>query len=357
VGYLLLLPAKEKCKIFPELGECNKTKVSVSGEKVLLLSEQPGFLQPIEESAEYKITSVDLFNRETTEIPIKLTAESVVEKSWFNSKTIEEEFVVPGRAQKITLFVGLQEASELAALGVVLNGRTVARVVEAGVHVIELPISAIKQTHTLELVASTPLMPGKINKFLIGSLVLKTKYSLTQPEIGRGFRIEQDVNDISSAILKFDADCYSTDALQVSLNGKNIVNEKICTGHSVDVRNLLATENNLVFASDGNYFIDNILLKVKFKQRDYATYYFAIDKENADKIKNGEVLAMLSLRFPDVEHKEVTIYINGHPVKIDTEKVEYKTGTIGKLLQQGQNSVKVVPETKVSIGQLEVYLE
>jgi hypothetical protein len=354
VGYLLLMPAKDKCKIFPDSPECKENVTETGG--VVLLSEQPGFLQPIEESAEYKIGSVDLFNRENTEIPVKLDAEAVVEKSWFNSKTIDEEFVVPGRAQKVTLFIGIEEASELAALGVVLNGRTVARVIGTGVHVVELPESRIKHSNTLKLVASTPFTPGKINKFRIGSLILKTKYSLTQPEIGRSFVIEQDAYDISSAILKFDADCYSTDALQVKINGKQIVNEKICTAYSNDVKNFLSRENSITFSSDGNYFIDNIKLNVKFKQRDYTTYYFAIDKENYDKIDEGKVLAMLSLRFPDTEHKEITIYVNGNPIKIDTEKVDYKT-SIGRLLLKGQNSIKIVPETTVSLGQIEVYLE
>lgn len=355
IGYLLLMPAKDKCKVFPDSPDC-KEKTTTSEGAVVLMSEEPGFLQPIEESAEYKIGVVDLFNRENTEIPIKLSAEAVVEKSWFNSKTINEEFVVPGRAQKVTLFIGIQEASELAALGVVLNGRTVTRVVGSGVHVLEIPESRIKHSNTLKLVASTPLLYGRTNKFLIDSLILKTKYSLTQPEIGRGFVIEQDVNDITSATLQFDADCYSTDALQVKINGKQILNENICTSYSNDIKNFLARENLFIFSSDGNYFVDNIKLKVKFKQRDYATYYFAIDKDNYDKIDEGKVLAMLGLRFPDTEHKEVTIYVNGNPVKIDTEKIDYKT-SIGRLLLKGQNSIKIVPDTKVSIGKIEVYLE
>ncbi|MBS3090709.1 hypothetical protein J4433_02980 [Candidatus Pacearchaeota archaeon] len=354
LGYLILMPPKDKCQIFPDSQSC-KNATEIEG-KTLLLSETPGLLQPIEESAEYKISAIDLFNRENTEVPVKLDAEAVIEKSWFNSKTIEEEFIVPGRAIKVTLFLGISEASELAALSVILNGKIITRVVGPGVHVIDLPESKIKHTNTLKLAASIPLLPGNLNKFRIGSLMLKQRYSLTQPEIGRSFVIEQDSNDISSAELKFDADCYSSDALQVQLNDKPVLNEKICTGFTGSVKGMLAKDNEITFSSDGNYFIDNIRLKVKFKQRDYTTYYFAIDKDNYDKISEGKVLAMLALRFPDTEHKEITIYVNGNPVNIDTEKVDYKT-SISRLLLKGQNSIKVVPDTKVSIGKIEVNLE
>ncbi|MFH0831921.1 MAG: hypothetical protein V1886_03620 [archaeon] len=353
LGALIFMPASDKCKVFPDSPLCNKTS-ETQGKN--FLSETPGLLQPIEDSAEYKISAVDLFNRENTEVPIKLDAETTVEGSWFNSKVIEEEFVIPGRAIKVTLFLGISEASELAAISVILNGKTVARVIGTGVHVIELPESRMKHTNTIKLAASIPLFPSKINRFVISSFMLKERYSLTQPEIGRGFVIEQDVNDISSAELKFDADCYSTDALQVSLNDKSIVNEKICTGFTGNIKGMLAEDNELVFSSDGNYFIDNVRVKIKFKQRDYPTYYFAIDKENYDKIDEGRVLAMMSLRFPDKEHKELTIYVNGNPVKIDTEKIDYKT-SIGRLLLKGQNSIKVTPDTEVNLGQIDIYLE
>ena len=90
LGYLILMPPKDKCQIFPDSQSC-KNATEIEG-KTLLLSETPGLLQPIEESAEYKISAIDLFNRENTEVPVKLDAEAVIEKSWFNSKTIEEEF-------------------------------------------------------------------------------------------------------------------------------------------------------------------------------------------------------------------------------------------------------------------------
>lgn len=352
VGYLMVMEKEDKCKLMPDLAECTGKNVSANA----LIEEQPGFLQPIEDSVEYKIGSIDLFTRETTEIPFTISSDPTVEKSWFNSKKISQEFDTPGRVTKVLLFVGIAESEGFASLGIVVNGRTVARIVGAGTHVVEIPIDSIKRTNTLEIIPSTPLLPGLKNRFQLNYLSLKETYTTTQPEIERNFIIEQNVNDILSAILSFTADCYSKDALEITINNDTVVNEKICTSFESDVMSALARSNVITFASEGNYFIHDVKLKVKFKQKDFVTYYFAVNKETFDKIDNGETIAMLKLRFPDTESKKITVQINGNPINIDTSNLEYKTA-VGRLLMKGQNSIRIVPEKKVSIGSLSIELE
>jgi hypothetical protein len=355
VGYLMMMPRDDKCKVMPDLPEC-KGESSSSTTADILLNEQPGFLQPLEDSVEHDIGSIDLFTRETTEIPFTISTDPSVERSWFNSKKITQEFDIPGRAKKVLLFVGITEAEGFASLGVVINGKTVARVVGAGQHIIEIPSDVLKTSNTLEIVPSTPLIPTITNVFKINYLSLKETYTTTQPQIQRAFKIDQNVHDIISAMLSFTADCYSQDNLKLKINNDTVVNEKICTSYTNDVTSALASNNVITFESGGNYFLHNVKLKIKFKQKDYVTYYFTINKETFERIDNGEVLAMLKLRFPDVDHKETTIYVNGHPVNIDTSNIEYKTA-VGRLLLHGQNSLRIVPETKVSIGSVSIELE
>ena len=75
-----------------------------------------------------------------------------------------------------------------------------------------------------------------------------------------------------------------------------------------------------------------------------------------NRIKDGKVLAFLKLNFPDAERKKLTIFVNGNPINVDTNKVEFKT-VIGELLKQGQNSVRIKPEQTVTISNLEVFFE
>lgn len=352
VGYVSLLPKEDRCKIMPDLPACNSTKSSTVANA--FLSEKPGLLQPIDESTEYNIGNVELFNKEVTEIPFNLST-NIIERSWFNNNRIEKEFIMPGRITRALVFIGVQEA-EFGALSVIVNGKTAGRVIGTGIHTIEIPSSIIKNKNILKLVASPPLLPGQTNRFKISSIILKQIYTLTQPEIKRNFMIEQDVGDVGSALLTFDADCYSTEPLIIELNNKTVINEKICGSYTNNVWSALESSNDVTFRTEGNYYIHDIKLKVKFKQRDYVSYYFTIGRDDYQKIEDGVVLAMLRLRFPDGSNKRITVYINGNPINVDTNKIEYKTA-VGKLLMKGQNSIKIVPETSVNVGQIDIYFE
>lgn len=352
VGYLLFLPSGDKCKLMPDLPECNEQNVSINA----LLDEQPGFLEPLEDSVEYNIGSIELFTRETTEIPFTISTDPSVEKSWFNSKKISQDFDVPGRAKKVMVIIGIAESEGFASLGVVVNGKTVGRIVGAGSHFVDVPTDIIKRSNTLEIVSSTPIVPGITNRFKLNYLAVKETYTTTQPKIERNFIMEQSVNDVLSAVMTFTADCYSTDGLNIKVNNDTVVNEKICTLYSNDIASALARSNVISFESDGNYFIHDVKIKVKFKQKDYVTYYFAVNKETFEKIDDGGAIAMLKLRFPDTESKKIAVYINGNPVNIDTANLEYKTA-VGRLLMKGQNSIRIVPEKKVSIGSVSIELE
>ena len=355
--YIVALPSEEKCKIIPNLKNCGEKKEVLEEEgKIILLSENPGFLKPIEETAEYKFGSIDLFNREVSEIPLKLESKPIIERSWFKSRELKQEFSVPGKIKELTLFVGIEEAKGLARLAIILNGKIVAQVIGPGVHIVSLPVDNIKHSNTLLLKSSAPILPFTINRFKLGSLILKEKYFITQGKAERNFVIEEDVGDISSAVFQFKPDCYSLEPLRVEINGNIVVNEKICIQLKTDVRDFLNETNTIKFSTDGNYYINDVKLKIRFKKKDYITYYFTINKENYEKIDNGEVLGILRLRFPDKEYKKITVYINGNPINIETEKIEYRSA-ITKLLMKGQNSIKIVPETSVDLGQIDIYLE
>ena len=348
--YTALLPKAEKCRIFPDLSSCNET---AKNESAAIFLENPGFLEPIEEAVEYNLGNIQLFNKRNIDFPINLQ-DAVVEKSWSRSKEISSDFIIPGEVEKVVIFISIAEGN--GRLAIYLNDKKVGSISGVGVDIIDVPSNLLKPSNTLKVVASSPFLPGAVNRVRISSLILKETYTLTQPKISRAFVINQDAGDIISARLEFDADCYSSDKLKISINSKTAVNVNICTSFSSEVKGFVQTSNQIDFESEGNFFLHDIKLKMKFKQRDYKTYFFAISNESYSKIKEGTKLAMLYLRFPDTENKQVTLYVNGNTVNIDTNKIEYKTA-INRLLLKGQNSIKIVPETAVTIQEISLKLE
>ena len=361
--YIILLPRSEKCKILPDLPFCNVTNIttatSAAEEKTTLLSEQPGLLEPLEQAEEYKFGSINLFSKEETEIPIKLISEPIIEKSWFYYKDLVQHFNTPGKAKRVILFVNIVEAptAEIARLGVWLNGEKIATLHGKGLQSIELPTQLIKEDNEILFHSSTPLSPFSKNHFKLSALIVKQIYELTQSSIRKDFTI-QNLQLLRSATLTFEADCYSNDKLKIKLNGVTIANERVCASYSSDVTSLLNSSNELVFSSDGNYFLRDVKIETNFRQPEYKTYFFALGDEQYNALQKGKRLAMLKILFTDKNSKELTVYINGNPIYIKGwTELEYSTA-VSKLLLQGQNSVRLVPSEKaITIANLDLWVE
>jgi len=362
VLYVVLLPNAEKCKILPDLEQCNRTSSSTTagGNAVseLFLSEKPGLLEPIDESSEYSFGTVNLFNKQVTEVPLKLIGDPIIEKEWFYSKPYSIKFSTPGEAEEVIIFVDLLQtpSSGISRLGVYINGKKITSIKNKGLNTITIPGKFINRENTLTFVASTPLSIFKKNIYSIGTIIVKQTYTLTQGKITKNINIENP-DSIITATLNFSSDCYSDDLLRVSVNNKLLTAEKICGEYSQDIKSLLNKSNEISFSTEGNYFLTDIRLKIKNKQSDYVTYFFPVDEESYDSIKDGKELVFISLAFGDSKTQKLVIYVNGNPLRIETDQTNFKTGTISRLLIKGQNSLRLVPETRTNIGLLEIYTE
>lgn len=359
LAYLFFLPFSEKCKIIPDLPECSNlpsgtgSVSNVQNAALSLLSENPGLIIPKEDSAEYDIGTINLFNKEETEIPIRISIDPFVEKSWFSERVIEQQFSIPGEAREATIFLGITESS-FGSLIVKINEKVVAKVSGEGIHIINVPSSMLGRDNILSLSSSTPMLPFMNSKVIISTIIVKERYGLVQSELERDFSLIYDLDDIQSATLTYDADCYSEDRLIIKLNNATVINEKICSSFSTEISDFLQKENKLEFSSEGTFFIHDIKIKIKAQETDYPTYFFALSKENYDKIQNGKFLVMLKLGFSDKNNKKLIVYVNGNAININTDKVSYETA-ISRLLVKGQNSVKLVPEKTVNVGTIDIY--
>ncbi len=358
IVYLFILRTDERCKILPELPECNETNGgNESIEKTLINTTEIGLLKEKQENTEYRIMSVDLFNREEVEFPFMLSLDPVIKKSWFSSEKMDQDFSLNDKVLSVKLFINVAEAR--GKVGVVINGKTVATFKGAGQHIISLPLAYLSDENTMSLRVSTPLFFWSTNYYRLNSVIIKETYKLTKTTDDRQIFIKEDLSELKKATFSFRADCLSQENLQVWLNNDILISDKLCTKFERDVTESLVQNTSvqwLKFSTTGNYFIHDILLELEFNYPEYKTYYFTLDDEQYDTVGEGEMLAMLTLKFPDIDRKELNIYINGITVYVDTSKSTYETA-VNSYLQQGQNSVKIVPETDVEISEFKLELK
>jgi len=343
--YVIFVPLTEKCKIIPTLPECS----SVSVQKGIIFEEQPGFLRQQLDHASYSLKPAELFTKEEVDIATMLQ-DAMTERTIFTSTVQRGKFRLYGQGKEIKLFINVKESK--GALKVRINGNQVAVVKGDGTNVVEVSPSNLKQENILELESSTPLLPWDTNYYSLDSVVIKQVYSIFKVSQTEIIAIEENLSDISSATLSFWSDCISNENLVVMINNIKILDEYTCRYNSLDVK--LLKSNTFVFKSNGDYYVHDVHLDLKFKANDYPTYHFDISQENYDAISSGKKSSLLSIEFDSTELKKFDLYLNNNIVtRADTTKLIWQAD-IDRLLRKGQNSIKLVPRTDINILNLKL---
>jgi len=359
VVYIYMLPVQEKCKVFPDLKECseggaaggvNETLNEVT-EPVTLLFESPGYLKPEEKSAVYILNPVDIYNYEGLEIA-SILKKIELSSSWFLMGEEKGVFTKHERAKEIKLFIYVDKAE--GKLKVNINPRLIYILEGSGLHQLSLPTSLLEKTNIVRFSVLTPTFPWKTSKYEIEKVLIKESYRLTDNAVSRGFNVTGDIRELKKAEVSFTADCLTKEALQIDLNNKPLERDTICSAFTVDATDAVSNINQLVFSSDGNYYVDPIKVSLEFNEKNYPTYYFDVD--NYDEVKKNTRLFMLNLNFESTEEKEFEVYINGEALEVQTNNLEYNT-RINDYLKRGSNSITIIPRTSVKVKTIELVEE
>jgi hypothetical protein len=181
-------------------------------------------------------------------------------------------------------------------------------------------------------------------------------YDVARSSVTKQLAFEEDVKDIKKAELHFKTDCATTRTLAISLNDKKIYSEaNVCGDTFIELKNL-KQENVLTFSSDGNYYIYDLYARAEMYTDNFPVYYFAISKEDADKIREGSKLAMLNTDFATTDNKNLTFSINNFDLNIETNKAYYQT-PVNKYLKQGINKIRILPEKPLIVLNTTLTLE
>ncbi|PIN77219.1 hypothetical protein COV15_02640 [Candidatus Woesearchaeota archaeon CG10_big_fil_rev_8_21_14_0_10_34_12] len=359
--YLFLMPKEDKCILLPTLAECNANYSYNSGssnfsasenQKVkIILDESPGEIFPVSGALTYKFDNIDLFSVDKVEFSVEDS--SPAEATLFSRKDREIVYPKHQNVNNVQLFLGINDAR--GDLYVYLNGKKISSVSGSGVQIVDLPVSKLNAENYITLKASKPLFGTNYYKF--GFIKVKESYIISQDSLTRDFKIEQDLKDVKSAEIMFDAECLTQNYLSIALNGKNIFSEKVCGKRTVDLGELDTTYNKVTFFSFGNYFLYNTEVRVNLYQEDYPIYYFTVSNEDKRELENGEKDARLFMSFHDDEWKNIVVYINEKKHEINTKQVEHEF-PIGSYFKPGANSIRIwSKQTGIQVDRLKLIIE
>ena len=126
----------------------------------------------------------------------------------------------------------------------------------------------------------------------------------------------------------------------------------------VDGSRLIEGENDLLFRTEkGNYLLYGIEAKLHLKKPLFPTYFFNLDAETFNKVKNDEGDLNVSILFPNSEdRKKGIILVNDYILEIETYDTFYNR-KINSFVRQGNNAVEIQPkDEKLDIVELHVFL-
>ena len=171
-------------------------------------------------------------------------------------------------------------------------------------------------------------------------------------------------SNVKRSILRFTPDCITgkTGKLNVLINQHSVYySVPDCGGHiaiEFTPDALREGENTIVFDSEeGNYLVDIIRITSEMKEVLQPAYYFEITSGVMSNVRDGKYSLMLKLTFTDDnEQKSGVLNINGRETSIFQSEREYKKN-INDYVIEGNNAIKIVPETTLEIVSMQVVKE
>ncbi len=327
----------------------------------VLLSATPGKLYAYGQSLFVKpFASVNLYSyTQKQEIPIiqSLTLRS----SFFTGASKTYRFTVqnPQQTAKAQLLFLIQQGT--GTITIELNDQ---EIFSGALNTGELPIfispQLLKSRNTITFSVSAGVF-GKNNYQLRDvSLFLSDRQQHVQE--ARDFVFSQSqLDNLDSLTLFYFVNCFTVQeqgTLQIRLNG-NVLNQYqiVCDAGEIsqDIpSNFLIPGRNILefFVDQGKFVLEQITLEGNAGQGRVPGYFFTLQRDDA----YNRVPLWLDLKFYDNRERNVaTVFINGYPLYVDT----YDPGVLLDLtpyVTEGQNVIKLLPQTELDVIDLTVYL-
>ncbi len=371
--YILLLPEQEKEKLLQGtsgggFGDRAPSYSGISGREFrTLLSESPGLVSPfLAEVVDRPLASVNLFSVVDDEDEM-LARNIFVSDSLFDSEEKELIFNVNdlGNLESVKLLFFIKKRVGNGNLVIELNGN---EIFDGKIETSDLPIELAKS-----LIGNVNRIKFSVerdkwistNSYELSDIIVSKEIRSENSREARAFVLGKGERDnLASMTLYFFVNCFTAREngnLQVVLNGK-VIHEGlvVCDAGEVSIGinlvELVEGRNVLEFRIDkGRYVLEQVLVQGAIERSNFPGYFFTLQVVDLGAIDSGAHVLMDLLFLDDGLRKAGTIFVNGFPVYIDTF-LDREGLDITDFVTDGQNVIKVIPETQFEILNLEVSL-
>lgn len=361
--YILFLPPDERSAL---IGENNSRGVQSGiglGARTLL-SESPGTVTASAQSEfDHRINSFNIFEKSEDSI-LKSFDSAYVESRRGSSKRKVFAFSAD-KSKTSNPQLSFDVKSGKGRLIVAVNGEEVFNGEAQGQ--VNLRIGSLEKDNVVEFAAEeVGFQFWRTNGYELSDIkVTATVELLENLESRQTFIIGKDeIENIDSAYMIYFVDCQPFDVgrLQVYLNDVLLsVGVPDCQSPvrlNMDPALLVRGSNNVRFIADkGSYLVDRISVKTKLREPVEPVYFFEVNATQYSWLVNKSFKAELRMKFvDDNEQKRAELNINNRRTFMDAKRTANFTKDITSFLVEGNNFIRVVPETTLHIADLRIEL-
>lgn len=368
VLYILFLPMDIREDLINGTTTTSSSTSKTKLEETQLVFEHPGTLDPLKNRDREKIlTSFNLYSDKTS-VELESVEAVHIENGWFTTKTYNLSFVVDDLENTKDYVLALDSINSHGRLMITLNGKMIydAETKPGNVDPITLKKEDIKEQNSLIFsVSGVGTSFWKLNEYDLKNLrVIADFIDVSKKEYNNFFILTAtEKENLESSTLSFNPDCLTQKVgpMRVWINDKELHYASIpdcgmLSKIDFDPAYLMQGENRIVFrVEEGNYFVDNVKVKLTLKETGYPISYFELSSKDIQKINNKTANVTLQLKFADKENKIGELNVNGHLSRLEISNATYSKN-INIYVQEDQNYLQIVPKTTLNIVDLKVVL-
>ncbi|MEW6063274.1 MAG: hypothetical protein AB1571_02810 [Nanoarchaeota archaeon] len=367
VLYMLLLPPAEREALLNE-GISTEPSTTTAQQEVLL-SESPGTLSAIaDKGITHEFNPINLFIK-TEPITQKLAESLYVSKTLLseNSQKLTLPIEDKSNLKDIVLYFTVKEQKGKLKIKLNENIAFFDEISAGEIKLIPLPVNYIQDNNIIELTVSSPgIAFWRTNSYTLEKIGVKETFELINPREERTFSIsESELSNIDRAILSYSLYCNSLNSdstrLKIFITRNQLFSGIINCGTAsssieIPVNYLQKGSNKLMFSvEEGDFVISNIKINTDLKEKSYPQYHFNLDSSKYNDVLAEKRSIILTMLFTDSNSKKASILINGNELVLDTKEVSYSKD-ISKLINAGDNLIKIVPSNTFTINTLRIIL-
>lgn len=318
---------------------------------------------------EYDLPSITLFKTTKAQILREENA-FTVKNGWFTKQEKEVKFNVQDTQTTANYILSFNAAEFDGTLKIKLNENQIfeQQISTYSVQPIKLPTEFIQDGDNI-ITFSTSSVGTKfwtVNEYnLQDTKIIADITDLSRQEAIQTFHVPPSKTNIERATVKFVPECIQdeTGLLEVYINNQRLTSSipecRIPNSFQVPPTYLKAGANEISYITrDGSYLLSLIRVRTELEDVNYPTYYFNINEDQWDDIKQSKYYANLSFNFlvPEYNYIEFKINVNGDHIGVYQREDEF-WDVLDEYLQEGNNVIRLIPEEDVDIISMKLEIE